>query len=92
MDEWTSTSNNQVLFNKLDPGKYTFKIKARNQKGVMGEEYKVTFTIKPPLWKSKGAIISYIVMIIMLVCYNSTKVKRLDNLVAVTAPSPKKLS
>ncbi len=50
-----------------------FKIKARNQKGVMGEEYKVTFTIKPPLWKSKGAIISYIVMIIMLVCYNSTK-------------------
>lgn len=83
MDEWTSTSNNQVLFNKLDPGKYTFKIKARNQKGVMGEEYKVTFTIKPPLWKSKGAIISYIVMIIMLVCYNSTKVKRLDNLVAV---------
>lgn len=83
MDEWTSTSSNEILFNKLDPGKYTFRIKARGQNGIMGNEYKVNFTIKPPIWKSKCFILLYIIMIIMLIFYNSTKVKRLDNLVAM---------
>ncbi len=83
MDEWMSTSSNEVLFNKLAPGKYTFKIKVRNQNGVMGEEYKVTFTIKAPIWKSKGAVLLYIIIIILLVCYNSKKLKKLDNLVEV---------
>ena len=49
----------------------------------MGNEYKVNFTIKPPIWKSKCFILLYIIMIIMLIFYNSTKVKRLDNLVAM---------
>lgn len=83
MDEWVSTSSNEVLFNKLAPGKYTFKIKGRSQNGIMGKEHKITFTIKPPIWKSEGAVVLYIVMIVLLVVYNSNKVKKLDNLVEV---------
>lgn len=82
-DDWVLTSSNEVVFNKLSSGKYTFRIKAKNQSGVMGDEYKITFTIKPPIWKSKGAILIYIIMIVFIIFSNNKKVKKLDRLVAI---------
>lgn len=82
-DNWVSTTSNEVVFNKLSPGKYTFRIKAISQNGTMGEEYKVNFTIKPPVWKSEGAVLLYMVIIVLIIYNNSNKVKKLDNLVAI---------
>ena len=82
-DNWVSTTSNEVVFNKLSPGKYTFRIKAISQNGTMGKEYKVNFTIKPPVWKSEGAVLLYMVIIVLIIYNNSNKVKKLDNLVAI---------
>ena len=49
----------------------------------MGKEYKVNFTIKPPVWKSEGAVLLYMVIIVLIIYNNSNKVKKLDNLVAI---------
>ncbi len=78
---WVKIKNNEVIFNKLPPGKYTFEVKARSKDGSMGKINSVTFTIKPPIWLSKYAIFFYVIILIMLIYYNENKMKRLDRLV-----------
>lgn len=80
-DEWISLSANEVIFEGLKPGNYTFTIKARNQDGDWSEENHVSFTIKPPIWRSKYALLLYCALLIMTIYLNSTKMKRLDALV-----------
>lgn len=79
--KWELTDNNSILFANLKPGKYTFKIKARNYSGVISKEKSISFTIKPPFWKSKTAIAIYLAIILFIIYLNSSKVKRLDKLV-----------
>ena len=67
----------------MSPGRYTFKIKARSQNGNMGKESTVSFTIRPPIWKSKEAIVVYIFIILLMTYIHTKKVKRLDYLVEV---------
>ena len=80
-DEWIRIGTNEVVLNDLNPGKYTFKIKAKSHNGTVGEESTVSFIVKSPIWFTKRAILLYIIIIIILVYLNITKVKRLDTLV-----------
>lgn len=80
-DKWIIVNNNEAIYSDLDPGEYTFKIKARNQNGVMGKESSIKFKINSPFWKSKAATLLYIIAIIIAVYRTLTKVKRLDILV-----------
>ena len=80
-NDWVSVKSNEVILSDLKPGKYTFSIKSRGSDGIIGGENKVSFTIKPPIWKSPMAIISYIIIIIMAIYMQIYKVKRLDKLV-----------
>lgn len=80
-DKWILVNNNEAIYSDLDPGEYTFKIKARNQNGVMGKESSIKFTINPPFWQSQTAMVLYALIIIIIVYRTTTKVKRLDILV-----------
>ncbi|WP_455539686.1 ligand-binding sensor domain-containing protein [Terrisporobacter sp.] len=80
--DWIQIKNNEVIFNELPTGNYTFKIKARSQNGNVGEESRVSFTIKPPIYLSQPAILTYILLIIMLIYYSANKMKMLDDLVS----------
>lgn len=66
-DDWNVTNNNEIIYNNLAPGKYELKIKGRNHNDVISGESSVSFTIKPPIWLSKGAYCFYILIIIVLV-------------------------
>lgn len=83
VEEWVQVNGNEIIFNKLSPGRYTFKIKARSQNGNMGKESTVSFTIRPPIWKSKEAIVVYIFIILLMTYIHTKKVKRLDYLVEI---------
>ncbi len=80
-NEWIKVNGNKVILNDLAPGKYTFKIKAMGQNGVLGDESSVTFIIKSPIWATKGAIFVYIIIILIFIYMHMTKVRRLDCLV-----------
>ena len=80
-NSWKLADSNSILFSNLKPGNYTFKIKVRNSSGIMGNEESISFTINPPIWKSKIAIVIYILIVILVIYLNISKVKRLDKLV-----------
>ena len=80
-EDWNISSNNEIIYGNLSPGNYTFKVKALNYNGVMTPESKISFTIKPPFWKSNLAILIYLIIILIIIYFNSSKVKRLDRLV-----------
>lgn len=79
--DWVLSHTNKIVYANLSPGKYTFKVKALSYNGIMSDENEVSFTIKPPFWKSELAILGYIILILIIIKLNRTKVKRLDNLV-----------
>lgn len=80
-NDWISVKSNEVILSDLKPGKYTFSIKFRGSNGVIGGENRVSFTIKPPYWKSPLAIVIYAIIIMILIYRNMNKVKNLDKLV-----------
>lgn len=78
---WNISHNNEIIYGNLSPGNYIFKVKALNYNGVMSPENKISFTIKPPFWKSNLAILIYIIILLITIYFNRSKVKRLDKLV-----------
>lgn len=80
-EEWNTTNNNQVIYNNLSPGKYEFKVKARNNNGVTSEVNSVNFIVKPPFWMSIEAYIIYVLIVLYVIYLNRSKMKRLDKLV-----------
>ena len=70
-DTWDISRSNNINYSDLDPGKYVLKIKARNYSGQVSDESEVTFTIKTPFWKSKLAMVIYIVIIILIIYINA---------------------
>ena len=79
--EWNVTKNNSLIFASLSPGNYTLKIKTSTQHGIESEINSVSFTISPPIWKSKGAIFVYFLLIILSIYMCANKVKNLDRLI-----------
>lgn len=80
-EDWNISKSNEIIYNNLAPGKYKFKIKARNHNGVISGERNVEFTIKPPIWLNKGSYFIYALIIISLIYKGENKIKRLDKLV-----------
>lgn len=80
-EDWDISKSNNINYSDLDPGTYTLKVKARSYNGKVSDESKVIFTIKPPFWKSKIALLIYLIIIILIIYRTITNVKRLDNLV-----------
>ena len=80
-NRWIVMEGNEVTLGNLSPGKYTFKVKARNSIGEFTKEKAISFTIKPPIWKSNIAIIFYILSGTFIFYNNRTKVKKLDYMV-----------
>ena len=80
-ESWNISHNNEIIYGNLSPGNYIFKVKALNYNGVMSPENKISFTIKPPFWKSNLAILIYIIILLIAIYFNRSKVKMLDKLV-----------
>ena len=73
----------QLFLIGLPPGDYTFKIKARSHKCiVIDEDSLAKFKVTPPLYKSKIAIIFYIIIIILIIYFYINRMKHLDFLVS----------
>ena len=68
-DRWIELGNRRnVHFTNLPSGNYTFKVKGSNNDGIWNEqETSIKIQINPPLWKSKYAIIFYIILVNLLI-------------------------
>ncbi len=52
-DEWVYTTSDKVRYSNLEPGKYTFLLKASNNDGLWNEQpLQLTIFIAPPYWKT----------------------------------------
>ena len=80
-DSWDISRSNNINYSYLAPGTYTLKIKARIYSGKVSDESAVKFIIKLPIWKSKAAILIYLIIITIVIYRTINSVKRLDNLV-----------
>lgn len=80
-DRWHSTESNIINYSSLPPGNYKLKIKARGHTGVISDENSLKFKITPPLYKSKIAIIFYIIIILLIIYFYINRMKHLDFLV-----------
>lgn len=65
--EWSNpTENRFVTYTNLNPGRYTFKLKATNSDGVWSDEIKsLSIVISPPWWQTYWAIGLYIVVFVL---------------------------
>lgn len=82
-NQWIQTDNPEVLFSNLSSGKYTFRVRAVNSRGLVSDESKVSFKINRPVWLRIPAIIFYASMIIYIILAQKNKVRKLDTLVDV---------
>ncbi len=74
--EWnyTDASRKYVSYTNLDPGTYTFWVKASNNDGKWNEEgVKLLITILPPWWNTKWfkVIMVSVILIILILSYRS---------------------
>ncbi|MCB9263792.1 MAG: response regulator, partial [Lewinellaceae bacterium] len=68
MDEWSYIGTRRTAtFTNLNPGTYTFLVKAANNDGVWNEEGKaLKLKILPPFWKTNWAYAAYIVFSLLM--------------------------
>lgn len=58
---WIDGSRRYAPYTNLDPGAYTFRVKASNSDGIWNEEgASVKITILPPWWRTNWAYIGYV--------------------------------
>jgi len=65
-DRWftTDSKDRKATFTNLDPGDYTFRVKAANDDGVWSSEgASVRIKILPPFWKTTPAYILYVLAV-----------------------------
>ena len=78
--KWTKPDGNRfVTYTNLDPGVYTFKVKASNNDGTWNENgITIKLTIVPPFWKTLWFRISVIFgLIILAYSFFKTRINRL---------------
>ena len=81
-EDWVfSQDRNYVRYTNLDPGKYTFLVKARNSTGEWSEETSVSFTVGIKPWKTPFAYMLYGLVLFLIVFVIWNRVKILDSLV-----------
>jgi signal transduction histidine kinase/ligand-binding sensor domain-containing protein/DNA-binding response OmpR family regulator len=60
------TKNPEIVFNSLNPGNYTLRVKAANRDGVWTEhEATLTIIMTPPFWKTTTAFVLYSIILIL---------------------------
>ncbi len=68
---WTGTNNRSISYSSLSPGKYTFRVKAKNKDGTESlNPAEIRFTIKPPFWQTwwfRGTLVILILFTAVLV-------------------------
>ncbi len=65
-ENWVKTSElyPNIIFNSLRAGDYTLRVRMLNDDGTMGEvESSLEITILPPLWRTRWAILLYVILI-----------------------------
>ncbi len=63
-ENWSSlTTHTEAPYGNLPHGTYTFKVKSVNSEGYWSKEFKYTFTIRPPWWKTWWAYTGYMLLI-----------------------------
>lgn len=50
--EWMTTAQGFVQYTNLDPGTYTFEVKAGNEWNYWSEPVQYAFVVSPPFWKT----------------------------------------
>ena len=68
-NDWLTTDGTQrkVTYTNLDPGTYTFRVKASNGDGVWNEEgAALQITVLPPFWKTIPAFIIYALLAVAI--------------------------
>jgi class 3 adenylate cyclase len=63
--DWTNTNIKE--YTNLFEGSYIFHVKAKNLYGIISNEIKFSFVIKPPIYRTWFAYLFYIILIISLV-------------------------
>jgi signal transduction histidine kinase/ligand-binding sensor domain-containing protein/DNA-binding response OmpR family regulator len=59
--------NHEIVFNGLNPGHYTLRLRAANSDGVWSDnEAKLDIVMLPPFWKTKTAFVVYIILLIAI--------------------------
>ena len=61
-NEWIATSgmSRRATYTNLDPGDYTFRVKASNNDGIWSDEaVTLHITVLPPFWKTSTAFVLY---------------------------------
>ena len=52
-ENWSPFSKrNEVSYSNLPPGEYIFKVRAKNEKDVIGDVLETDFIIEPPFWQT----------------------------------------
>lgn len=82
-DLWVNTLNHEIVFPRLNPGNYVFKIQsANNSQFIHPYEESYSFTITPPFWKQWWfiALLSIVSIILMYkyIKYREQKVTRVQ--------------
>ena len=81
-DEWKYANRGiGANYTLLEPGSYTFKVKAMNNSGDITEESTLKFTINSPFWKTKMAYCFYTFIILLIIYFIWNRVKLLKALV-----------
>jgi len=70
-NNWDTTSFNQnhVKYESLQPGKYTFEVKAVNENNISSEVIKYEYTVIPPVWQRWWFYLIIIVLAIIIVIF-----------------------
>jgi signal transduction histidine kinase/DNA-binding response OmpR family regulator len=74
--DWNYTgTNNTATYTNLDPGHYTFLVKASNNDGIWNtSESSIAIYVRPPFWRTTGAYIFYVLAIAGLLLYSRYRV------------------
>ncbi|MFT6186231.1 MAG: signal transduction histidine kinase/class 3 adenylate cyclase [Cryomorphaceae bacterium] len=67
-DDWIYNNRNFASYTNLDPGEYTFRIRAASAEGVWNDEGKsITVKILPPWWRTWWAYTAYALLFALLI-------------------------
>lgn len=67
--QWNHVGNkNTATYTNIDPGTYTFTVRAANSDGVWNRQGKsITITIIPPWWRTAGAYAAYVLFVVLAI-------------------------
>lgn len=56
------TTNNSASFGNMDEGEYTFRVRARNDQGLLSAPIAYSFTVNPPWWRTWWMYLLYLLL------------------------------